>query len=424
MDKISYLTRLIDDGELVLLASRPCVGKTTFALYLANAFSTMNKKVVYFSLVQEKKLIEVMLSHIKPSSFNNNIIIDDALEISIKQICEKISSHGKVDVVVIDELWYLYHLTTNNHSNDNITLINSELKNLAIKLNVSIVCLSTIPRWVDYRKNNRPLLKDVAMLEQDFDTIIFLHRDDHYDYDKVKARQYIVELDVLIEKSNYSKLRNIKLECEKKGKFLFIKDFINADFDKIFSNRYNEQLIDYGIIYGTGKTVFLIKTGQNGSVYGYNNKYLKMAKHINLQYGCTVVVSSNPYDCTDSLGQALEVIKQEVNQDVDVYYMGMSNGAILGARFGHLHSEIKRMLLINGPLMINWSQTKKGLEKFEGESVVMVYGSLDPSFKYAEMIEFIDNPGKIRLITIEGADHNFKNMDECFQSLLEEYLFY
>ena len=125
--------------------------------------------------------------------------------------------------------------------------------------------------------------------------------------------------------------------------------------------------------------------GQNGSVYGYNNKYLKMAKYINLQYGCTIVVSSNPYDCTDSLGQALEVIKQEVNQDVNVYYMGMSNGAILGARFGHLHSEIKRMLLINGPLMINWPKTKKGLEKFEGESVVMVYGSLDPSFKYAEI---------------------------------------
>lgn len=218
-----------------------------------------------------------------------------------------------------------------------------------------------------------------------------LYRDDYYDYDKIKARQDLVELDVLIEKSNYSKLRTIKLECEKKGKFLFIKDFINADFDNIFSNRYNEQLIDYGIIYGTGKSVFLIKTGQNRSIYGYNNKYLKMAKHINLQYGCTVVVSSNPYDCTDSLGQALEVIKQEVNQDVNVYYTDVSNGAILGARFGHLHSEIKRMLLINGPLMINWPQTKKGLEKFEGESVTMVYGSLNPSYEYAKMIEFMDN---------------------------------
>lgn len=202
------------------------------------------------------------------------------------------------------------------------------------------------------------------------------------------------------------------------------QEFNNDEFDKIHRKRYNEQSIDYGIIYGTDKRVVLIKTGQNGSIYGYNNKYLKMAKHINLQYGYTVVVSSNPYDCTDSLGQALEIIKQEVNQDVDIYYMGMSNGAILGARFGHLHSKIKRMLLINGPLMINWPQTKKGLEKFEGESVTMVYGSLDLSYKYAKMIKFIDNPGKIRLVTIEGADHNFKNMNECFQSLPERYLFY
>lgn len=40
----------------------------------------------------------------------------------------------------------------------------------------------------------------------------------------------------------------------------------------------------------------------------------------------------------------------------NIYYMGMSNGAVLVARYGHMHPEIKRMLLINGPLMINWPQ--------------------------------------------------------------------
>lgn len=195
------------------------------------------------------------------------------------------------------------------------------------------------------------------------------------------------------------------------------------EYNKIFSKKYKEQIIDYGIIYGTDKMVVLIKTGQNGSIYGYNDKYLRMATDINKKHSCTVVVSSNPYDCTDSLEQALEVIFEEVSQDVEVYFMGMSNGAILGARFGHLHPEIKRMLLINGPLMINWPQTKKGLEKFNGEFATMVYGSLDPSYMYAEMVEFIDNPGKIKLVKCEGADHNFKNMDEYFQRLPEEFLF-
>ena len=195
------------------------------------------------------------------------------------------------------------------------------------------------------------------------------------------------------------------------------------EYNKILSKKYKELIIDYGIIYGTGKMVVLIKTGQNGSIYGYNDKYLRMAIDINKKYSCTVVVSSNPYDCTDSLGQALEVIDEEVSQEAEVYFMGMSNGAILGARFGYLHPEIKRMLLINGPLMINWPQTKKGLEKFNGEFATMVYGSLDPSYMYAEMVGFIDNHRKIRLVKCEGADHNFKNMDEYFQRLSEEFLF-
>lgn len=195
------------------------------------------------------------------------------------------------------------------------------------------------------------------------------------------------------------------------------------EYNRILSKKYKELIIDYGIIFGIDKMVVLIKTGQNGSIYGYNDKYLRMAIDINKKYSCTVVVSSNPYDCTDSLGQALEVIDEEVSQEVEVYFMGMSNGAILGARFGYLHPEIKRMLLINGPLMINWPQTKKGLEKFNGEIATMVYGSLDPSYMYAEMVEFIDNSGKIRLVKCEGADHNFKNMDEYFQRLSEEFLF-
>ena len=57
------------------------------------------------------------------------------------------------------------------------------------------------------------------------------------------------------------------------------QEFNNDEFDIIHRKRYNEQLINYGIIYGTDKRVFLIKAGQNGSIYGYNNKYLKMAKH-------------------------------------------------------------------------------------------------------------------------------------------------
>ncbi len=150
-----------------------------------------------------------------------------------------------------------------------------------------------------------------------------------------------------------------------------------ADFDEIVQQKYNDKEIGYGILYGTGEKALLIKTGQDGSIYGYEDKYLELACMINKKYGVSVVVSSNPYDRTDSLGQAIGIIRNKMAGVQDVYYMGNSNGAILGARFGHSHPELKKMLLINGSLMINWPQTKAGTEKFTGEKIVFVYGCGD-----------------------------------------------
>ena len=103
--------------------------------------------------------------------------------------------------------------------------------------------------------------------------------------------------------------------------------------------------------------------------------------------------------------------------------MGVSNGAILGARYGCHYPEIKKMLLINGPLMINWLQTRKGVEKYKGERVTFVYGSLDPSYNYREAISLIQSESKVDLVVVEGADHNFRGMENHFSKLIEEYLF-
>lgn len=194
-----------------------------------------------------------------------------------------------------------------------------------------------------------------------------------------------------------------------------------VNFDKIISQKYGSNEIEYGIVKGSSNEILLIKVGQGGSIYGYENKYLKIAKHINDKYGIGAVVSSNPYDKTDSLEQAINLIKEEFGE-VDIYYMGNSNGAILGARFGYLHPEIKRMLLINGPLMINWPQTKQGVQMFEGERIVFVYGSKDASFRYVELIKNLLVGEKIRLEIIEGTDHNFVGMDSEFLELAEKYL--
>ena len=121
-------------------------------------------------------------------------------------------------------------------------------------------------------------------------------------------------------------------------------------------------IIDYGIIKGNNNIILFIKPGQDGSMYGYKNKYLKIAKNISKKYGATVICSSNPFDGNNPLDNAMEVIDDYCRENnikrYEIYYMGQSNGALIGAWFGYKYSKIKRMLLVNPPLMYNWHKTK------------------------------------------------------------------
>ena len=97
--------------------------------------------------------------------------------------------------------------------------------------------------------------------------------------------------------------------------------------------------------------------------------------------------------------------------------MGVSNGALIGAQQCWRISEIKRMLLINGPLMINLHKTIAGLKKLAVDDVCIVYGDKDPSYQYIQLLE-TENIPNTRIITIPGADHNFSEMDTKVKNLL------
>ena len=64
-------------------------------------------------------------------------------------------------------------------------------------------------------------------------------------------------------------------------------------FDEIVKRNFNNTIIEYGLINGNN-TILLIKTGSEGTIYGYKNKYLELAKYVSSIYGFTVIVSSNP----------------------------------------------------------------------------------------------------------------------------------
>ena len=197
------------------------------------------------------------------------------------------------------------------------------------------------------------------------------------------------------------------------------------EYDKIVHSQLKDiPVIDYGIIKGDEIIVF-IKAGRNGSIYGYQNKYLEMANAINKKYGYTVICSSNPFNETNPLDNAMKFIEDYCNEQKikksKIYYMGHSNGALIGAWFGSKYPKIKRMLLINGPLMLNWHKTKDGIKTFTGERMTFVYGSLDPSIKYTGLIEpFVNETVKLEII--EGQDHHFSKDTFEFKELPERFL--
>ena len=147
-----------------------------------------------------------------------------------------------------------------------------------------------------------------------------------------------------------------------------------------------------------------------------------MASHIHQKYGITTIVSSNPFNGENPLDIDIGVINELANNQVsEIYYMGHSNGAVIGACWGGQYPLIKRMLLINPPIMMNWHKTKQGLKSFQGERATFIFGEHDPSAKYAGLIELLKQ-GNLHLVMFPNADHNFKGLLPEFMELPETYL--
>ena len=195
-------------------------------------------------------------------------------------------------------------------------------------------------------------------------------------------------------------------------------------FDKEIHSKFEDiAIIDYGIVEGNNIIVF-IKAGQNGSLYGYQNKYIKMAKRLNQKYGCSVICSSNPFDGNNPLDNAMEVIEDYAKRfdDFKIYYLGYSNGALIGAWFGIKYPKIKRMALVNGPLMYNFHKTKEGALSFNGDMISFIYGEYDQSIGYIDLLKNMEND-KIKVFVEKGQDHHFSKSEESFQEIPEKYLF-
>ena len=201
-------------SELIILAARPAMGKTAFALNIAtNVALKANVPVAVFSLEMSKEqLVNRILSSESMVDSNKirtgklddsdwakiaetlgplseaNMYIDDTAGISVMEIrakCRKLKLEKGLGLVVIDYLQLVQGSGKRNSSREQeISEISRSLKILAKELDVPVIALSQLSRSAEKRDDKRPMLSDLresGAIEQDADIVMFLYRDGYYD---------------------------------------------------------------------------------------------------------------------------------------------------------------------------------------------------------------------------------------------------
>lgn len=194
-------------------------------------------------------------------------------------------------------------------------------------------------------------------------------------------------------------------------------------YDKEYELLIQNKKVHIGIVNGNN-TILLIIPGFKSDIYGYNKRYLKLSKKINKNNKVTVVICSNPFELENPLVDLIEFIEKIIvkSKKYSIYYFGFSKGGTIGVQYGTLEKKIKRMVLVNTPLMINYHKTKDGMLRFKGERMTFIYGSLDPSYKFSGLIT-LEPRDNIKLLILREMDHNVKD-EEIFLSLLDDTLFF
>ena len=172
----------------------------------------------------------------------------------------------------------------------------------------------------------------------------------------------------------------------------------------------------------------LIKGGQGGSAYGYQNKYLNLANEIRNKYGITVVncATSDEPNSDNRMNQIAEditLLNETCKSRPKILFMGMSKGAALGCIEGSKIPQISRLLLINPPLMINLPRICHAAKNFNGEMMTFVFGSEDPSIKESKLLKLHERDN-MKVITVPGQDHYFSRDGFNLMMLVEEYLLF
>ncbi|MDE6013479.1 MAG: replicative DNA helicase [Anaeroplasmataceae bacterium] len=231
---LNKYTQGFQNGQLIILAARPAMGKSAFAMNLAVNIASKNDNgnatVAIFSLeMSSEQIVERMLACESSIRLNNiksghiakgdwprfqtacvrlgglNLYFADSSNSTISAIrakCRKLASESRLDFVVIDYLQLIesdasYARATQQ---EKISKISRSLKLMAIELGIPVLALSQLSRAVEQRDDKRPMmadLRDSGSIEQDADIVMMLYREDYYKKDSERKN----EADLIISKN-------------------------------------------------------------------------------------------------------------------------------------------------------------------------------------------------------------------------------
>ena len=237
-------------GEMVLIAGRPAMGKTSIGMNIVeNAAIREGRKVAVFSLEMPAEQLamrmlcteaRVDMQHVRRGAIADDewerlcdalvsigpasIYIDCTPGITVPEMRSKARrlqlEHG-LDMIMIDYLSLMSATGKNGSRQEEVSQISRTLKGLALELGVPVLALQQLSRAPTGRKNHRPMLSDIresGAIEQDADVVMFIHREDYYDPETPEKN--IAEL--IIAKQRNGALGTVKLGW--KGEFTWFMD--------------------------------------------------------------------------------------------------------------------------------------------------------------------------------------------------------
>ena len=227
-------------SDLILIAARPGMGKTAFALNLvANVAIRSKSSVAVFSLEMSKEqLVQRLLSSQSNVALDNinkgkiaddewkkltdamtvlsssHIFIDDTPGIKVSEIrskCRKLKMEKGLDMIMIDYLQLMEADGRADNRQQEVSKISRSLKILAKEMNCPVIALSQLSRNTESGKDHMPKLSDLrdsGAIEQDADIVMFIYRDEYYTKMETKKKDLA---EIIIPKNRHGEISNIEL---------------------------------------------------------------------------------------------------------------------------------------------------------------------------------------------------------------------